>query len=467
MQTGAAYIRVSTEEQTEFSPRSQLRHIREYASLHEIILPQEYVFLDEGISGRTAGKRPAFMEMIGCAKQKPRPFDVILVWKFSRFARSRQDSIFYKSLLRRECGIDVISITEPLSDDPTAILIEALLEAMDEYYSINLAQEVKRGMSEKFSRGGVVSSPPFGYRMGAEHFEVDKKNAPFVRRAFEDFAAGASYRQIAEELNRMGACSGRGNPFESRTVKYLLSNPVYEGKLRRGIKSAGQEKPLTVVGRHEPLIEPELFSAVQDRISFLEKSHPAYARLGPADFMLRGLVRCSCCGSTLTCSRKNQSLQCHRYAKGQCKKSHHIGLDKLNRAVLAKISEDLGSRILHICLPRTEQTLPQKTVQIEKECEKLKRIKAAYEAGIDSLEEYRLRKSEITGQIQRLKEKESTLPSSHGREPLSLRVPFASLVSLLADTRISEAAKNEFLRSFISRIVFYREQDAIKIYYHL
>ena len=141
----------------EFSPDSQLRSIQAYALNHHIELLPAHIYLDEGISGRNASKRPAFLQMIANAKKKPHPFDLILLWKFSRFARNRQDSIFYKSMLRRECGIDVISITEPLSPDPTSILIEALLEAMDEYYSVNLAQEVRRGMNEKFRR--MLGSP--------------------------------------------------------------------------------------------------------------------------------------------------------------------------------------------------------------------------------------------------------------------------------------------------------------------
>lgn len=238
MQTAAAYIRVSTEEQTEYSPDSQLKQIRAYARTHRILLPDSLIFLDEGISGRSAKKRPAFLRMIGMARQKPRPFDLILVWKFSRFARSRQDSILYKSMLRKDCGIQVVSITEQLSDDPTALLIEALLEAMDEYYSINLAQEVRRGMNEKFSRGGVVSVPPFGYRMGKERFEIDEERAPFVRRMFQDYLGGASFRQIASGLNEWNIRTTRGNPFESRTVEYILSNPVYLGKLRRSAEES-------------------------------------------------------------------------------------------------------------------------------------------------------------------------------------------------------------------------------------
>ena len=116
MRTAAAYIRVSTDDQVEFSPDSQLKEIRKYAKAHDLILPDEFVFADEGISGRKAEKRPQFQRMIGTAKLKPKPFDVILLWKFSRFARNREDSIVYKSMLRKQCGIEVVSISEQLTD---------------------------------------------------------------------------------------------------------------------------------------------------------------------------------------------------------------------------------------------------------------------------------------------------------------------------------------------------------------
>lgn len=72
----------------------------------------------ESISGRKAEKRHDFQRMIGLAKTKPRPFSVIIVWKYSRFARNQEESIVYKSLLRRQCGIDVLSVSEPLVDGP-------------------------------------------------------------------------------------------------------------------------------------------------------------------------------------------------------------------------------------------------------------------------------------------------------------------------------------------------------------
>lgn len=462
MQTAAAYIRVSTEEQMEYSPDSQRKKIQEYANAHHIHLLESYIFLDEGISGRNARKRPGFMKMIALAKQKPRPFDVILVWKFSRFARSRQDSILYKSMLRKECGIDVISITEQLSNDPTSILIEALLEAMDEYYSINLAQEVRRGMNEKFSRGGVVSVPPFGYQMGSEHFEIDNEKAPFVTIIFQDFLKGSSCREIAQKLNALGVRTNRGNLFESRSIRYILSNPTYLGKLRR---STSYDKDLTIVkGKHLPLIEENIFQSAQNRLAASKRAHPAYTRETPAHFMLQGLVRCGQCGSTLTAVEKGKSLQCHKYAKGQCTQSHHIRLSCLNQAVLLKLKEDHPQGTLTITLPKSTPFLSTNTYSalIEQNYQRLKRIENAYESGIDTLEEYHIKKTAILAQIKALKKE--PLPSDPSVSSISLSVPQA--ISLLSSPGLTEAAKHTLLCSFVSYIVFTRPQNTIQIYYY-
>ena len=269
----AAYIRVSTDDQIEFSPASQLHQIRTYAQNHQLLLLDSHIYMDEGISGRTAAKRPSFLRMIAAARETPRPFDVILVWKYSRFARSRQDSIFYKSLLRRECGIDVISVTEPLSDDPTSILMEALLEAMDEYYSVNLGQEVRRGMQEKFKRGGVVSIPPFGYQVVDGQFVPDPVQAPYVPLIYQKFLAGSTCPEIARFLSASGIHTSRGNLFDSRAIHYILANPFYMGILRRQAHPSSahdhfyQNTEMDYAqGTYMPLISPILFEQVQKKL---------------------------------------------------------------------------------------------------------------------------------------------------------------------------------------------------------
>ena len=115
MKIAAAYVRVSTEEQTELSPDSQVKLIREYAKKNGYIVPKEFIFHDDGISGRSTAKRQGFNQMIGTAKLKPKPFDAILLWKFSRFARNREDSIVYKSILRKLGSITALTLPKKSS----------------------------------------------------------------------------------------------------------------------------------------------------------------------------------------------------------------------------------------------------------------------------------------------------------------------------------------------------------------
>ena len=99
-QFAAAYIRVLTDEQAELSAESQLEEIRKYAQREGLILLGNQTYIDAGISGKRADKRPQFMKMIAAAKEKGCPFSVILLWKYSKFARSQEESIFYKLVLR-------------------------------------------------------------------------------------------------------------------------------------------------------------------------------------------------------------------------------------------------------------------------------------------------------------------------------------------------------------------------------
>ncbi len=146
----ALYARVSSDKQdVDLSISAQLKTLREYATRNGYHVVREFV--DEAESGRTAA-RPAFKEMVSLARRPQKPFDAILVWKYSRFARSREDSIVYKTILRKN-GVQVISINEPFEDTPTGRLLEAMIESLDEFYSANLGEEITRGLRESASRG--------------------------------------------------------------------------------------------------------------------------------------------------------------------------------------------------------------------------------------------------------------------------------------------------------------------------
>jgi len=471
MQTAAAYIRVSTDDQIEFSPDSQIKAIREYAKRNNIFLPEEYVFMDEGISGRTAEKRPAFMKMLSIAKLKPKPFDAILLWKFSRFARNREDSIVYKSMLRKECGIDVVSITEQLSEDKTSILIEALLEAMDEYYSINLAEEVKRGMMEKASRGEVVSVPPFGYDVVNNIFVPNIDTAPVVQMIFNCFANGMGCRDIALKLNDMGILTKRGNLWENRTVEYVIYNPVYIGKLRwtpsgKFDRNFSNSDTILTDGKHEPIIAFDLWQVVQEKLLANKLAYKKYARKSAlTDYMLKGIVRCSNCGATLVQGQRG-AFQCHKYARGSCKISHSITFAKINFAIIEQISTDvaLDKFELNLNIKTENNNADINAKLLEKEKIKLQRIKQAYENGVDTLDEYKENKQAILIKISEL-DKKLNVKINIEKKKTDFKERLTKVLAILKDNTVAEAEKNAVLRTCIDKIIFNKALSTIDIYY--
>ena len=160
--------------------------------------------------------------MIAQAKSQDHPVDVILVWKFSRFARNQEESIVYKSLLKKKHNVEVISVSEPLVDGPFGSLIERIIEWMDEYYSIRLSGEVTRGMREKAERGGYQARPPLGYRI-AERGKppvIVPEEAEIVKIIFRKYAEEHSgFFDIARYLNLCGFKTSHGKPFERRSVE--------------------------------------------------------------------------------------------------------------------------------------------------------------------------------------------------------------------------------------------------------
>lgn len=475
MKIAAAYIRVSTDDQIEYSPESQIKAIREYAKKNDYILPEEYIFIDEGISGRNTKKRVAFQSMIGLAKTKPKPFDAILLWKFSRFARSREDSIVYKSMLRKQLGIDVISISENLGDDKMSVLFESMIEAMDEYYSINLAEEVKRGMTEKANRGEPLSVPPYGYQMSNGNFVPNEKETEIVRQIFTDFINGAGMRPLAHKANSMGATTHRGNPFENRTINYILNNPTYVGQIRwnpngHTNRDFDNENLIITQGTHEPIISQDVWDKAQKRLKDIKSRYKKYVRTPdePAH-IFQGIIKCSTCGSTLVHSANG--LQCHLYAKGRCSTSHYISIKKIEESVISKIENDFLTGNLNI-IPRTIKDSSQNEYiekQIEKETHKLSRVKEAYEKGVDSIEEYAINKKRILADIESLKKKLVKSPPDTKVKSLTERflAKNKNMVKKLRNPNVSTSEKNTTLKLFVDEIIYDKKTETLDIAYYI
>jgi len=473
LKTAAAYIRVSTADQTELSPDSQIKVVRQYAKQHGFIIPKEFIYRDDGISGRHADKRPEFNAMIAASKQKPSPFSAVLLWKFSRFARNQEESIFYKSMLRRN-GVEVISVSEPAVDGPFGTLIERIIEWSDEYYSIRLSGEVKRGMTEKVERGGAVSVAPFGYAMVEKQLIPNPETFPLVQKIFSDYLSGKSIIAIARELNALGIKTTRGNPWENRTVEYILYNPVYIGKIRwnpkrRTRRDYNDPDIMITQGIHEPIIDEETFNAVQEKLAEQKKRYSYYRHeQAPQEHMLRSLVKCSSCGASLTMSASGQGLQCCKYVHGKCGVSHYISLKKAEALVLAAIETAFKTKSFDLTVKQAynDAAAPDYAQLIEKEKKKLSRIKEAYEDGVYTVEELRESRKAIDERIAQLKKLQT--PSKPNMQ--KLRKKFAdehqNILPILKNPNTPGKEKNELMLSFVDKIIYNRQNSTFQLFFY-
>ena len=480
---GACYIRVSTEEQTEFSPNAQLRALKEYAKKNGIALSKKHIYIDEGISGRKAEKRPAFMQMIATAKSKPKPFDVILVHKFDRFARSREDSVVYKSLLKKECGIKVVSITESIEDDKFSVILEAMLEAMAEYYSLNLAEEVKKGMTEKALKGGYQTYAPFGYRLVDKKLIIEPKEAEYVRFMFNKFAEKEmGLRALAVYLNDLGIKSRFGNKFENRSVEYIFNNPVYIGNVRwtptgRIRRNWNNSDSIISKGNHEPIIDIELWERVQEALAHQKETAPKYNRHNvPMSTWLRGLVHCSNCNNTLVNNRQGY-MQCGGYSRGRCKVSHSIKKNILENLILQQLREDFQSRFDITIVPKVQGfTISNELELLTERLKKLEireqRIKEAYQDEIDTKEEYKENKQKLQIEKRNIQEQldgiktnllnQDDSPNSNGE---MIYKNIENVYELLTDETVELNVKHRAVHFLISKTVFNKLEKSLLIEY--
>ena len=299
------YLRVSTKEQAEkgegeegFSIPAQreacTRHIRDAGW----DLVDEYV--DRGESARTAD-RPALKEMLARIAED-RDVDAVVVHKIDRLARNMEDHVAIRALLRRR-GVALVSVTENVEETASGRLVEGIHALMAEFYSANLASEIRKGLTQKAKMGGFPHGAPLGYHNIREiiagrqvaRIVPDPDRAPLITAAFENYSSGDwTLQRLAGELAHRGL-TNRGvkgrqpAPITWQGLAKILANPAYTGI----VEWKGVQHP----GTHEPLVDPDTFRRVQELLSARaargtrERKHPHY---------LKGLLHCGVCGRRLS-----------------------------------------------------------------------------------------------------------------------------------------------------------------------
>ena len=226
MKKAVIYARFSCSSQTEQSIEGQLRVCKDYAKKNDLLIVNEYI--DRAKTG-TNDSRPSFQLMMrDCLKHE---WDYVLVYKLDRFSRDKYDSAVHKHTLKQN-GIKVISATENIPDSPEAIIFESVLEGFAQYYSAELSQKVKRGLTESYNKGQYTGGYQlYGYDVINKKLFINTFEANVVRELYTRYANGTTVQTILSDFNNRGIRNKRGKPFSIQSLYRILISPKYNGRV--------------------------------------------------------------------------------------------------------------------------------------------------------------------------------------------------------------------------------------------
>jgi site-specific DNA recombinase len=463
------YLRVSTAEQAEgdlaggegFSIPAQreacLRHIREQGW----DLFDEYC--DRGESARSAD-RPQLQAMLARIVERA-DVDAVVVHKVDRLARNIEDHFRIRATLKR-CGVQLVSITENIEETASGRLVEGIHALMAEFYSANLAAEVKKGMVQKAKMGGFPQQAPLGYRNVRETIAgrkvamivPDPERAPLVQLAFELYATGEfTQEHLREELRSRGLSNKAGRPLTLTGLAWLLSNQLYMGLVSwNGIETQGS---------HEPLVTPELFQRVQD---LMAARGPKGARERRHRHHLKGLLVCGVCGRRL-CLQLSKGKYLYFFCLGQkdrknptgCREKY-VAADVVERQVeelyqriqlpaswVTRLREELQTEMT----TRSGRNAAERTSlvnQLQRVENERRKLLDAYYAGAVDVVTLRREQERINGMARTLQERLSQVDASldEWQAVLDVAVRFA------ADCSAAYRRSNEKTRALFNQAVF-------------
>ena len=281
------YARYSSHSQRDVSIDQQVKAITEYAAQRKLTVVQ--VYADRAISG-TTDNRPEFKRMIEDAKAEA--WQYVIVYSLDRFSRDRFDAITYKQILKSH-GIRVLSAMENISEEPTGVILESVLEGLAQYYSMELSQKIRRGLNDNASKCMVAASIPFGYMKGPDNkYAINPETAPIVKEIFSRVLKGENYIDIARDLNERGIRTKSKSEWNRSSFKFL-TNERYMGIYIYG--------DVRIEGGMPAIVDPETFYAVQAEVERRQNPKGAIVKRRRTNtvYLLTGKAFCDCCKSPL------------------------------------------------------------------------------------------------------------------------------------------------------------------------
>lgn len=364
MTVAAAYLRFSSDNQVGGeSIEYQLEEVRKYADANGLTLDESHIYVDEAKTGKNT-QRDSFQRCLANAKNKPRPFDTLLIYNYSRLCRNQDEFALIQAQLRR-LGVELISVTQPNLGGLEGKLLTSILTWVDEFQSVQIGAYAHAGQKQLAQRGySAGGKAPYGYRLAYEDdpsgkvdhkgnpvrhgtYEIVEDTAAVVLRIFEMYAQGGTMKGIVVSLNAEGIPSPGGSTWSIGAVRTILHNQAYAGdrvwnqtrrnKAAHTVEKKSRDEWVVVRDSHPAIVLRDLFDRVRRRIEN-RRPRTSYIR---RQYMLSGLIVCTECGARFTISSGNDKngryYRCStnkNRGKQVCGNSRHLNLHRAEQQTL-------------------------------------------------------------------------------------------------------------------------------------
>lgn len=457
MKKGVIYARFSSHAQREESIEQQIDECQAFAKQNDIEIVG--VYSDEAMSGRT-DIRPDFQRMMRDAAKNQ--FDVVIAYKSNRISRNMLHALQYEDRLDK-LGISTLYAREEFGNTPSGRFALRMMMSMNQFYSENMAEDIKRGLMDNAAKCKANGSLPYGYKRGADgRYEIVPSEAEIVRIIFDDCVHGISYMDTARKLNDQGLRTRRGKKWTDSTFVRLLGNEAYIGVYSySGVR---------VEGGVPPIVDRAVFEAAQERLK-TRKVH----RKGEA-FLLSGKLFCGRCNSPMTgMSGTSHTGMTYYYYRCRNQKRGECDMPVVPKDIEDRVADIVREQIL---VPETIEQIADalmdyqasQNVGAERDlvAEQLKEVRSqignilkAIESGIFS--------ESVNARLRELEQRQSDLESRYGKlKAVTLydreHIIFA-LSKFAEDVANSRQYKKVIINTFVKAVWIYDDHLKIDCFY--
>lgn len=324
---GVIYARYSSHNQKEESIEQQVEECTEFAKANNITIID--VYADKAISGRT-DRRNSFQRLMRDAEKKK--FSVVVAYKSNRISRNMRNALSTQYHLE-QLGVRIVYAKEGFDDTAAGRFALRTMMNVNQFYSENMAEDIRRGMRDNAQACKVNGTLPYGYKKGEDgKYAIDEPRAAIVREIFNRVQKGDRYIEIINDLNSRGIKTKMGKPFNKNSFNRMLVNERYIGVY--------EHSGIRVEDGVPAIISKEVFYMVQKKLKEGENEQGLKRKLN-SEYLLTGKLFCGECGAPMVgISGTSRTGELHYYytcknrrTTAKCKK-HNIQREFLEQCVV-------------------------------------------------------------------------------------------------------------------------------------